>query len=175
MTTNVDVAMDEVMVRRARTEDGGRIRALRLEMLADTPLAFITTLAEAAAMPHHEAIARVTRGSWGTQTGHFVAVHGKRIVGQVLAQASRTDPHVTMLFAIYVAPAYRGGQVLSDLIEASAAWSRECGRPHLELEVVTGNRRAARAYTKLGFAPLGEPVPHPVFRPLTEQGMYRQA
>ncbi|HEY2794449.1 MAG TPA: GNAT family N-acetyltransferase [Micromonosporaceae bacterium] len=161
------------MIRRVRVGDGGRVRALRLEMLADTPLAFITTLAEAAAMPHSESIGRTTRGASGRQVGHFVAEDGKLLVGQVIAVESTSDPGVTMLFAIYVSPAYRGTAVLPGLIDAAAAWSVECGRTILELEVVTRNKRAARAYRKLGFQSIGSPVAHPTISTLTEQIMSR--
>jgi predicted GNAT family acetyltransferase len=163
----------DVVIRRVRTGDGGRVRALRLEMLADTPLAFITTLSEAAATPHSESIGRTARGASGRQVGHFVAEDGKLLVGQIIAVESATDPDVTMLFAIYVSPAYRGTGVLTGLIDATAAWSHECGRKFLELEVVTTNERAARAYRKLGFQSIGRPVAHPTISTLTEQIMSR--
>jgi GNAT superfamily N-acetyltransferase len=166
---------NDVTIRRIRTADGGRQRALRLEMLADTPLAFLTTLAEAAATPHDEAIGRATRGASGAQVGHFVAESGKRLVGQVIGMESAAEPGVTMLFAVYVSPSCRGRGVLGGLVEAAAAWSRECGRSRLELEVVTTNARASRAYQKIGFEAVGGPVPHPSISTLTEQVMVRAA
>ncbi|HEV2089142.1 MAG TPA: hypothetical protein VGR21_12590, partial [Cryptosporangiaceae bacterium] len=41
----------DVVVRRIRPDDGAAARALRLEALADTPLAYMDTLADAAARP----------------------------------------------------------------------------------------------------------------------------
>ena len=169
------MSRDVTTIRRVRTEDSGRARALRLEMLADTPLAFLTTLAEAAAKPHDEFVGRITRAAAGTQIGHFVAVSGKQLVGQVIAVESPTDADVTMLFAVYVSPSHRGRGILVGLIDAAAAWSRECGRHRLELEVVTTNARAARAYQKIGFQAVGDPVPHPTISALTEQVMGRPA
>jgi predicted GNAT family acetyltransferase len=166
---------NDVTIRRIRTDDAGRARALRLEMLADTPLAFLTTLAEAAATPHDESVGRATRGSTGGQVAHFIAESGRRLVGQVVAMESGTDPDVTMLFAVYVTPACRGGSVVAGLIDAVAEWSRECGRKRLELEVVTTNRRATRAYQKIGFQAVGDPVLHPTISTLTEQVMTRAA
>ena len=169
------MSRDETTIRRVRTEDAGRARALRLEMLADTPLAFLTTLAEAAAKPHDEFVGRITRAAAGTQIGHFVAVSGKQLVGQVIAVESPTDDDITMLFAVYVSPSHRGSGVLVGLVEAAAAWSRECGRNRLELEVVSTNARATRAYQKIGFQALGDPIPHPTILTLTEQVMGRVA
>ncbi len=53
------------VIRRVEPADAARMRALRLEMLADAPLAFLETIAEAAARPHAEYAARRTRrSSW---------------------------------------------------------------------------------------------------------------
>jgi GNAT superfamily N-acetyltransferase len=166
---------DEVNIRRVEPGDTGRVRALRLEMLADTPLAFLTTLAQAAAQPHDQVAGRVARASAGRQVGQFIAESARRMIGQVVAMGSDTDPDVTMLFAIYVTPTFRGGPILAGLVEAAAAWSRECGRARLELEVVTTNVRAERAYRKLGFDLVGGPVPHPTIATMTEQVMARAA
>jgi GNAT superfamily N-acetyltransferase len=75
---------------------------------------------------------------------------------------------------VYVTPAYRGGKVLAELVEAVGSWSRAAGREGLMLEVVTGNGRAVRAYEKLGFEDTGERVPHPVIPVLTELRMRRR-
>jgi RimJ/RimL family protein N-acetyltransferase len=166
---------DDVTIRRIRATDAGRARALRLEMLADAPLAYITTLADAAAMAHAENLERVRRAAEGDAVGQFVALDGRTMVGQVvgITHPERTD--TTLLVAVYVTPAWRGGGVLGGMVEATAAWSRAAGRPRLELEVVTTNVRAARAYRKLGFTPQGAPVPHPTIPLMTEQVMTRPA
>jgi len=165
----------DVVIRRIRPCDASRFRALRLEMLADTPLAFILTLADAAAMPHAEWVGRATRGSAGVQNAQFIAESGGRLVGNTGAFAHPTDPTRTLLVAVYVSPSHRGGKVLAAMFDAAAAWSRENGRSTLELEVVTTNARAARAYEKLGFVAEGDLVPHPTIRTLREQVMVRPA
>jgi RimJ/RimL family protein N-acetyltransferase len=165
---------DTVTIRRTTTADTGRTRALRLEMLADTPLAYLRTLDQVAEMPHTDWAGQIARGSSGTQIAHFIAeIPDRRLVGQVVAAENADVPDVTMLFAVYVSPSYRGGPVINDLVEAAAAWSRDCGRDRLELEVVTTNLRAARAYRKLGFTDVGAPVPHPTLSVLREQVMTR--
>ncbi|MEV6842567.1 GNAT family N-acetyltransferase [Actinoplanes sp. NPDC051411] len=161
-------------VRRVTVADAARMRALRLEMLADSPLAFLETLAQAAARPHEAYRARITQSARGRQVAQFIADTGGRLIGHAGGTVMPDDPATTVVFAVYLTPAYRGGKVLAELIDAVAAWSRECGRDELMLEVVTGNDRAVRAYEKLGFEEVGEPVPHPVIPVLTELRMRRR-
>ncbi|GAB3951847.1 hypothetical protein GCM10027614_54520 [Micromonospora vulcania] len=82
---------------------------------------------------------------------------------------------MTVIYAVYVTPAWRGSGLLGELIDGVAAWSRACGRPELLLEVVVGNDRAYRAYQRLGFTDTGVRVPHPTIPALTELHMRRQA
>ncbi|WP_232290379.1 GNAT family N-acetyltransferase [Micromonospora sp. ATCC 39149] len=159
------------------------MRALRLEMLADAPLAFLETLAEAAARPHTEYAARIASVAAGRHTAQFVADPGPerpggpagRLVGHAGGTVSPDEPGLTVVYAVYVTPARRGTGLLGELIEGVAAWSRECGRPELMLEVVVGNDRAYRAYRRLGFVDTGVRVPHPRFPALRELQMRRPA
>lgn len=162
-------------VRRIRAGDAGRMRALRLEMLADSPLAFLETIAEAAARPHAEFTARVARNATGPFTAQFVADTGRRLVGHAGGLAVPGEPGLTVIFAVYLTPASRGNGLLAELVEAVAAWSRASGRPELLLEVVVGNDRAVRAYQRLGFVDTGVRLPHPALPALTELQMRRPA
>jgi GNAT superfamily N-acetyltransferase len=169
--------MTDTSIRRIQPIDAGRARALRLEMLADAPLAFVTTLAEASERPHADYAGFVTRCSAGRRIAIFVAEAGEHgsLVGQAGGAIHPESETKTLLFAVYVSPRFRGRGVLGRLVDAVAAWSREAGRPTLELEVVTSNRRADAAYRKLGFAPTGEPGPHPTYPILREQVLTRPA
>jgi RimJ/RimL family protein N-acetyltransferase len=161
-------------VRRVTVDDAARMRALRLEMLADSPLAFLETLATAAARPHEAYRARIAQATRGSRLAQFIADPGGPLVGHAGGTVMPDDPATTVVFAVYLTPAYRGGKVLAELIDAVAQWSRECGRDELMLEVVTGNDRAVRAYEKLGFEEVGDPVPHPIIPVLTELRMRRR-
>lgn len=162
-------------VRRIRAHDAARMRALRLEMLADSPLAFLETLADAAARPHAQFVARVAGNASGPYSAQFVADAGRRLVGHAGGIAATDEPGVTVIFAVYVTPTHRGTGLLARLIDAVAAWSRASGRPELLLEVVVGNDRAIRAYQRLGFQDTGIRVPHPTLPALTELQMRRPA
>ncbi|WP_229401111.1 GNAT family N-acetyltransferase [Micromonospora okii] len=159
------------------------MRALRLEMLADAPLAFIETLADAAARTHADYAARIASVSTGGHTAQFVADPGGerpggpvgRFVGHAGGTVAPHEPGLTIVYAVYITPARRGTGLLAELIDGVAAWSRECGRPELMLEVVVGNDRAYRAYRRLGFVDSGVRVPHPTIPTLRELQMRRPA
>ncbi|MFG2048635.1 GNAT family N-acetyltransferase [Micromonospora sp. NPDC048935] len=176
MTTDTGAtAQRRAEIRRVRPEDAARMRALRLEMLADAPLAFLETLADAAARPHAEFAARVAYTSTGPVNAQFVADPGGRLVGHAGGTVAPNEPGLTVIYAVYVTPAWRGSGLLGELIDGVAAWSRACGRPELLLEVVVGNDRAYRAYQRLGFTDTGVRVPHPTIPVLTELQMRRTA
>lgn len=162
-------------VHRVTADDAARMRALRLEMLADSPLAFLETLASAAARSHEAYRRRIVEAATGDSLAMFVADPGpgERLIGHAGGTVAPQFPGETVIFAVYVTPAGRGGKVLADLIEAVAEWSWAAGRRRTMLEVVVGNDRALRAYEKLGFADTGERVPHPVIPALTELRMRR--
>ncbi len=163
-------------VRRVTAADAARMRALRLEMLADHPLAFLETLAQAAARSHEGYRQRLAQAAAGGQLAQFIADPGgrSRLIGHAGGTVLPETPGETVIFAVYVTPAHRGGKLLAELVEAVSDWSRAAGRGRLMLEVVTGNDRAVRAYEKLGFEDTGERVPHPVLPALTELRMRRR-
>ncbi|OJF10018.1 GNAT family N-acetyltransferase [Couchioplanes caeruleus] len=172
-------------VHRVTPGDAARMRALRLEMLADSPLAFLETLAQAAARPHADYRRRIVQASSGVQLAQFVADPaprrggstrpGDRLIGHAGGTVLPEDPAATVVFAVYVTPTHRGRGVLASLVEAVAEWSLSAGRRELMLEVVIGNDRAVRAYERLGFEDTGVRVPHPVVPGLRELQMRRRA
>jgi len=164
-----------VEVRRVRPGDAARTRALRLEMLADAPLAFLETIAQAAARSHAEYAARIADNSAGDRVAQFIAVADGRVVGHAGGTAVADEPGVTVIFAVYVTPAWRGKGLTAALTDAVGAWSRRAGRPELMLEVVVGNDRAVRAYERVGFVDTGVRLPHPTIPGLTELQMRRPA
>jgi GNAT superfamily N-acetyltransferase len=176
MTSVTDgTGLRRAAIRRVEPPDAARMRALRLEMLADAPLAFLETIAEAAARPHAEYAARVAHVSAGPDTAQFVADPGGRLVGHAGGMAHPAEPGVTVLYAVYITPNWRGTGLLADLVDGVAGWSRACGRNELMLEVVVGNDRAYRAYQRLGFVDTGVRLPHPNIPTLRELQMRRAA
>lgn len=163
------------VVRRVTVADTAMARALRLEMLADTPLAFVERLEEAVARPHAAFRSTLAERAEGNATALFVAAADRRLVGQAGGWTAPGRPDVTVVFAVYISPDWRGAGLLSRLVEAVADWSVAAGRPVLELEVASFNDRAIRAYRRLGFTDTGRPVRHPRIPLLTERMMRRPA
>ncbi|WIM96158.1 GNAT family N-acetyltransferase [Actinoplanes oblitus] len=167
--------MENWTVRRVTPGDAGRMRALRLEMLADSPLAFLETLAQAAARPHEGYAQRLSMSAEGPELSQFIVDPGDGpLLGHAGGTAIPDEPLVTVVFSVYLTPASRGGKLLAQLVEAVADWSTAAGRHELMLEVVAGNGRAVRAYEKLGFEDTGLRLPHPTVPVLTQLQMRRR-
>jgi GNAT superfamily N-acetyltransferase len=130
-----------------------RVRDLRLEMLADTPLAYIETLETARGHSEQEWRMRGARGSLvavDDATGRWVGS-----AGVVISNA------VPLLVGVYVSPSHRGRElgVLAALVARVEEWSRAHGGT-LALRVHEDNPRARRAYERLGFALTGATFPY---------------
>src|SRR5689334_8252969 len=91
-----------VPVHRVTPQDAARMRALRLEMLADSPLAFLETLAQAAARPHDDYRRRIAQAATGRSLAQFVADPGGRLVGHAGGTVLPEDPSATVVFAVYI-------------------------------------------------------------------------
>ena len=141
---------------RSTTEDDWReVRGLRLEALADTPLAFGEHLADAER--HGEAAWR-ERGGRGTrhQSALFAAIDDetRRWVGTM--GGFLHAPGHPLLVGVYVTPDRRGARagVTDALLDAVEGWAITWG-DHLYLEVHSENPRAIAYYRRRGYEPTG--------------------
>ena len=157
-------------VRPSVEADWPAYRALRLEMLLDTPIAFLET---------YETAQRHTDEHWRRRAANasptsrlFAAVDPDgRWLGTMggFHAATSPDPH---LVGVYVTPSFRGReQGLTDaLLDAVVDWARErSGR--LLLEVHEANASAIRYYERRGFAFTGRSQPYPLDRSAAELEM----
>lgn len=158
-----DQQPDDVAVRQVRLEDWARLRDLRLEMLADTPLAYLETLEQARAKPDADWRQRARRGAGlagGAPTATFVAEQPDgRWVGQMAGYLDA--PGSAMLVAVYVAPAARGraAGVADALLDAVVGWATGHARL-LRLLVHEDNGRARAFYRRRGFTETGRTEPY---------------
>jgi ribosomal protein S18 acetylase RimI-like enzyme len=162
--------MTDFTVREVQERDWVRMRALRLEMLADTPIAYLETLATAETHPvsHWQRAARgraggvklvaeLEDGRWvGTMTG-------------IIAEGTPT------LVAVYVSPSVRGAAagVTDALLAGIEGWAVQHG-DQLRLEVNELNGRAVEAYRRRGFVLTGRTTPYPLDPPSLELEMVKQ-
>jgi GNAT superfamily N-acetyltransferase len=159
-----------VRIRQADIDDGARLWALRLEMLADAPLAYLDTIDRALSRGWREYRHRVHAWVTAPDRTLFVAERDGALVGHLGAVDERG---YTGLVMVYITPSARGHGGLNGLVDAAAEWSRVRGRRELLLEVMERNHRAIRAYEKLGFVASGARHPHPYLAPFAELEMTR--
>ncbi len=161
--------MRRFAVRAMVEDDWALLRDLRLEMLADTPIAYLETLE--AARRHGEGHWRRSARGHGrgvklvaeTSAGRWVGT-----MGGVLAEG------VPTLVAVYVSPDFRGRRtgVTDALLDAVEAWARDHG-DQLRLEVNEFNPRAIAAYESRGFVRTGRTLPYPLQPPSLELEMVK--
>ena len=151
--------MSAVTVRRVVAADWSELRRLRLAALADTPIAYLETLAEAELLPDPAWQARAARGAEGGDSHQVLALDGERAVG---TSVSFLRDGRAWLAAVYLDPSWRGRGLLGRLLQPCAVWARAQGVAELALEVHEDNPRAQTAYAGLGFAVTGVRRPYPV-------------
>ncbi|GAA1779437.1 GNAT family N-acetyltransferase [Agromyces lapidis] len=144
----------DVVIRTTTTDDWQAVRALRIEMLRDFPLAYGETLEHALEVDEQGWRLRAARGETDGQTS-VVAIEGSRWVGHMggYIPDATSGP---VLVGVYVAPDHRGeaADVSRRLLTAVEDWARGHGST-LRLEVHEANPRAIRFYEKLGFTLTG--------------------
>jgi GNAT superfamily N-acetyltransferase len=156
-------------VRETVEDDWPRVKALRLEMLQDTPIAYLETFDQARRRPESHWRARAARDDGAlrlvaeTDDGRFVGTMAGIVQGG------------PTLVGVYVAPDFRGRSkgVFDALLDGVEAWAATLGDT-LRLEVNEFNPRARAAYERRGFVLTGRTVPHPLPPPSRELEMIRR-
>ena len=155
--------------------DWPRHRDLRLEMLADSPTAYVESLADAEAADEADWRFRARRSSFPGSLG-VVAVDRDRdrFVGTMSA-FTEAERGRTWVVAVYVAPDYRGraSGVADALLDAVEEWAVRAGRTELFLEVHEDNARARAFYARRGFELTGSTRPYDLDDRQTELEMRR--
>jgi RimJ/RimL family protein N-acetyltransferase len=153
---------EQIVVRRVVEQDWAALRAVRLEMLADSPSAYLETVADAEARTEDEWRFRARRGSGGP-TDLAIAAEAADDPGRWAAyMACFLDaPDRAHLVSVYVAPAHRGTGLAARMVDVVRTWARdEAGVSRLHLYVHEDNRRARAFYRRLGFAETGAWLPY---------------
>ena len=143
--------------------DWSQLRAIRLEMLVDAPIAFIERLDTAEAQTAAQWRERAARSQAPHHCG-FAAVERStgRWIGSM--RAARVDDGRTSLIGVYVTPAFRGRQcgVTDALLDRVEAWARADGVDRFYLQVHGENPRARAFYRRRGYVETGVVAPHPL-------------
>ena len=154
-----------LQIRRIRADEWRRLRALRLEALADAPMAFSSTLAREEAFSDDVWQERAAGGAAGVDRVTFVAEEGGRWVGLatgLLAPQTDLGEACPTLVGMFVDTSARQRGIGAALVESVAGWTQERGGDRLVLWVTCGNEVAIALYCRCGFAPTGSrrPVSH---------------
>ncbi|WP_144796147.1 GNAT family N-acetyltransferase [Microbacterium paludicola] len=150
-------------VRRVRADEGARVKALRLEAVADpdAAIAFLSTPEQEAAHDDTFWDDRAANSARGDDVAQFIAENGDEWVGTVTVlrrPSGSTDHHGHVvsttradIVGVYVRPSERGSGVIDALFETAVGWAADLGDSTVSLDVHTDNLRAQAAYRRLGF------------------------
>lgn len=167
-------------IRRLQPADWPLLREVRLEMLSDTPMAYVESLAAAQRQTDTQWQERAATMS-GDSSVTLVAddgTDGSRIRGLMRVVIKQPqDPsqaRQAMLISVYVAPEHRGLGLADQLLEeACAVAGAELGAGVIELEVHEDNARAKAFYARHGFEFTGATRPYPLDKAKLEIVMAR--
>jgi GNAT superfamily N-acetyltransferase len=150
-----------------------QLRDVRLEMLADTPLAYVESLATAQDHDEAEWRFRARRAAAPGSIGVAAAERGSPRFVAVMHGATFRDDGRPLLVGVYVAPGYRGRAhgVADALLDRVEAWARAEGHLELYLQVHESNDRAIGFYRRRGYVFTGETEPYPLDESQTELEM----
>jgi len=148
-------------VRRVTEAEWPRYRDIRLRMLADTPLAYNDSLAEA---KHYDEATWRERVARTERAGNIllVAEAGDDWLGVMGGWTPDGQP--PHLVGVFVDPRFRGraSGVADALLDGIIEWAR-ASSPTLLLHVHETNERAKGFYLRHGFELTGESVPYNLF------------
>lgn len=153
--------LPELVVRRAGPQDWRTYRDLRLAALLDSPRAFWTTYADAAAFVEADWRARLEWPTWIADAA--VSPDPERppapvgLVALWRAPDSPEDetPGEIVLVQMWVASWVRGRGVADALLGAAVETARADGWTRVLLEVAEDNGRAVACYRRAGFVETG--------------------
>lgn len=160
-----------ITIRRIEPDEGMRLRAIRLEALAESPSAFGSTFAETLQRPPEYWARRAMDNAAGEGSVLFVAENRDSWCGLAGAYLDESDPTSADLISMWVRPQDRGTGLGRRLVEAVVEWARHRGLARVALWVTAGNASAIGLYERCGFTPTGETQPHPWDASSLEQRM----
>jgi len=148
-------------IRRIRSDEGLRLRDLRLHALADSPMAFGSTLAREEAYPEALWNERAANGAAGDKSVTFVAEHDNCLVAVAtgLAPDLDHDGASPMMVGVFVDGGARGQGVGVQLVAKVSDWARARGWARLIAWITSGNAPALALYRRCGFRATGATRP----------------
>jgi GNAT superfamily N-acetyltransferase len=148
-----------VEIRPIRADEGLRLRDFRLRALADAPVAFGETLAQAQARPEAFWHERAARNAAGIEAITFVAVEDGRWYGMMTSFFLPDDPRTVHMVGLWVDPAARAWGIGQALLEAVTGWARTRGAAQLQGWVAETNMASLTFFERANFVRTGKTKP----------------
>jgi GNAT superfamily N-acetyltransferase len=141
--------------------DWERVRDLRLEMLRDTPIAFMETVEAAEANTEEVWRMRANRGTTPDSVQLVAVDDAGRWVGTMSGFVDRLEVRGPLLVGVFVTAGARGRDagVADALLDAVEDWARGRGDA-LTLHVHEDNARAIAFYRRRGYDLTGRTIPY---------------
>ena len=147
-------------------DDWERVRDLRLQMVLDTPIAFLESPEQVRAIDETEWRSRIARSRSDGNTRSVAVAPDGTWIGSMSCFLTDGEPsYVTdpqpgprraNLVGVFIDPDWRGDAGVTDALLAEIVrWTREQGLNALHLHVGEANARARRSYEKRGFRETG--------------------
>jgi len=148
-------------IRRIRADEGLRLRDIRLHALADSPMAYGSTLAREEAYPEAVWHERAANGAAGDKSVTFVAEQDHRLVAMATGLPPESDYPVAspMMVGVFVAGTARRQGVGVQLVDNVIAWARARGWARLLVWITSSNAPALGLYRRCGFRATGATRP----------------
>jgi GNAT superfamily N-acetyltransferase len=161
-----------MIIRQIKSTEGDRLRAIRLQAIADSPTAFGSTLAETQALSSEDWDHRARGNAAGDNATMFVAEDQGAwvgLAGGMFDQDARA--RTVILFSMWVNPEYRRKRLGRELVHRVIEWSRFRGADRIALWVTENNNAAIDLYANCGFITSDDRQPLPSNPTYLEQRM----
>jgi GNAT superfamily N-acetyltransferase len=143
-------------IRRIRADEGLQLKALRLRALADSPMAFGSTLAREQAYPDALWHERAANGAAGDQVVTFVADDDNRLLGMAAGlTADAESPPDPIMVGVFVDGTVRRQGIGAALVKKVIDWARAHGSARLLIWITASNEPALALYRRYGFRVTG--------------------
>ena len=149
-------------IRRIRADEGLQLRALRLHALADSPMAFGSTLATKESYPEAIWHERASGGAAGRNVVTIVAERDSQLVGMatgLVSDPKAQDESQPTMIGVFVDSRARRQGVGIALVERVVEWAHARGSARIHVWIMSGNEPAAALYRRCGFQPTGATKP----------------
>lgn len=145
----------EIRIRQASPEDAVRFRALRLEALHDSPVAFTGDYQRN--LNHPPKYWEDLLAPPADESTIFLAEHDSDLIGMtgIARGGSPKTRHSAWVWGVYVTPAWRGLRIADELIHRCFDWAVERRVVLVKLGVSAVNAPAIKCYERCGFRTYG--------------------